>query len=172
MRGSQKTTLRQRMRLIQIFPKPLTDAWADYLEKHTIKGKLRIARFDKSMGLVQRKRNQTNPDEVLKLGGDFCFHLNSNIKGRTVAFQLYDGIMHSRPRGVGEEPSVVIQRGEQFLLLDENGKPDELTEMNDLVQHRFVIAIVYDAEDLPTSTQPPSQNSGIDVHILAVQFVS
>lgn len=38
----------------KLFPKPHTDVWADYLENHAIHGKLSIARFDKSMGLVQR----------------------------------------------------------------------------------------------------------------------
>ena len=58
----------------KLFPKAHTDIWADYLEKHAIRGRLSIARFDKSMGLVQRKRNQPKPDEILKLGEEFCFH--------------------------------------------------------------------------------------------------
>ncbi|SMX32897.1 hypothetical protein [Octadecabacter ascidiaceicola] len=45
----------------RLFPKLHTDAWADYLENHAIKGKLSIARFDKSMGLVQRTRKVIPP---------------------------------------------------------------------------------------------------------------
>jgi hypothetical protein len=156
----------------RLFPKRHTDAWADCIDAHAIYGKLSIARFDKSMGLVQRKRSQPKADEVLKLGEEFCFHLDSEIKGHAVAFQMYKGTMHPLPLGLDEELSTVIQREEQFLPLDENGNPDKLTEINDLGQHRFVVAVADDAEDLPTSTQPPDQNSDIAVHVVSVQFVT
>jgi hypothetical protein len=70
-----------------LFPRPHTDAWTLYLAEHAIHGKLRIARFGRNtMGLVQRKKDLPKPDEVLKLGEEFCFHLDSDIEGYAVAF--------------------------------------------------------------------------------------
>lgn len=156
----------------KLFPKPHTDAWADYLENHAITGKLRIARFDKSMGLVQRKCSLPKPDEVLKLGEEFCFYLDSGIKGYAVAFQEYKGTLHPLQLGLDAEFSTIIRRDEQLLPLDENGNPDKLTEINDLGQHRFVVVVADNVEDLPTSTQPPDQNSDIAVHVLSIRFVA
>ena len=109
----------------RLFPKSHTNAWADYLKNYAITGKLSLVRFDRSMGLVQRKRNQPDPDIVLKLGEEFCFHLDSDIKGHAVAFQMYQGILHPLPLGLEGEILTTIQQGEQFLPLDENGNPDK-----------------------------------------------
>ncbi len=156
----------------RLFPKTHTDAWADYLANHAIYGKLRIARFDKSLGLVQRKRNQPKPDEVLRLGEEFCFHLDSDINGHAVAFQLYEGIMHQLPLGPNEERTTTVCAGEQFLPLDEVGEPEKLFELNDLGHHQFIIAVMEDAECLPKPIQLPNQNWEIDFHVVQVQFIS
>ncbi|AUR08041.1 hypothetical protein [Phaeobacter inhibens] len=154
----------------RLFPKTHADAWGDYLANHAIHGKLRIVRFDKSMGLVQRKRNQPKPDEILKLGEEFCFHLDSDVAGHTVAFQLYEGILHPLPLGLSDNSIAAVSMGEQFLPLDGKGFPEKLTEANDLGLHQFVIAVAEDEGKLPTSTVPPETDSGCSVHSIQVQF--
>ena len=153
----------------RFFPKQHTNAWADYLENHAIKGKLSLTRFDKSMGLVQRKRNQPKPEDFLKLGEAFCFHLCSEIRGYAVAFQMYKGAMHQLPLGLDGEILTSIHRGEQFLPIDETGKPEKLVEMNDLGQHRFIVAVTEDQSKLPTAIQPPQTIWDAKVHHLGVQ---
>jgi hypothetical protein len=156
----------------RLFPKQHTDAWGDYLEHHAIKGKLRIVRFDNSMGLVQRKRSQPKPDEILKLEEEFCFHLDSDIKGYAVAFQMYEGTMHPLPLILEGELLTTIQRGEQFLPLDETGNPEKLIEMNDLGQHQFVIAVRNDIEGFPTPTEPPNVEGDTVVYAVRVNFIA
>jgi hypothetical protein len=95
----------------RLFPKLHTDAWGDYLENYAITGKLSIARFDKSMGLVQRKRSQPTPDNILKFGEEFCFHLDSEIDGHAIAFQEYQGTLNPLPIGLHEKPAKAIQTG-------------------------------------------------------------
>lgn len=154
----------------RLFPKQHTNAWADYLENHAIKGKLSLTRFDKSMGLVQRKRNHPKPEEVLKLGEAFCFHLCSEIKGRAVAFQMYKGVMHQLPLGLDGEFLTSIRRGEQYLPIDETGEPEKLVETSDIGQHRFIVAVTEDRSKLPTVTQPPLTIGDVRVHHLSVQI--
>ena len=154
----------------KLFPKSHTSAWGDYLKEHAITGKLQIARFDKSMGLVQRKRMQTKPDEILKLGEEFCFHLDSEVMGHAVAFQLYQGTLHPMPLGLDGELMATIQRGKQFLPIDERGEPEKLVEMNDLGQHRLIVAVTEDRSKLPTATQPPLTIRDVRVHHLGVQI--
>ncbi|MBI1494211.1 hypothetical protein [Halocynthiibacter styelae] len=155
----------------KLFPKPHTDVWADYLEHHAIHGKLSIARFDKSMGLVQRKRDQPIPDEVLKLGEEFCFHLDSGIKGHAVAFQIHKGTVHPLPLGPGCSLTVSIKKGEQFLPVDLDAKPEMLTETDDLGSHRFVVIVNDDVKRLPTQTQFPTQNCDACIHVLKIQIL-
>ena len=93
----------------RLFSKPHTNAWGDYLKEHAIVGKLQIARFDKSMGLLQRKRTQPVPEEVLKLGEEFCFQLDSEIIGHAVAFQMYEGTMHQLPLGLEADIFEVVK---------------------------------------------------------------
>ncbi len=155
----------------KLFPKQHTDAWADYLEEHAIHGKLSIARFDTSMGLVQRKRSQPTPDEILKLGEEFCFHLDSDINGYAVAFQMYQGILHPLPLGLNHDPTTTISRGDQFLPLDETGQPDPLSEASDLGMHQFIIFVTDSASMLPTSKTPPNIGNDIAAHIIRVQVV-
>ncbi len=99
----------------RLFPKQHTDAWGDYLKNYAIQGKLSIVRLDKSMSLVQRKRNQPDPDEVLKLGEDFCFHLDSRIEGHAVAFQQYQGRWHPLPLGKKGGNATKVVKGTQYL---------------------------------------------------------
>ncbi|WP_166417459.1 hypothetical protein [Cochlodiniinecator piscidefendens] len=154
----------------KLFPKLHTNAWDDYLTNHAIHGKLRIARFDKSMGLVQRKRDQPKPDEILKLGEEFCFHLDSDIAGYAVAFQMYEGTMHPMPLGLNGEFLTTINRGKQFLPIDETGEPEKLVERSDIGQHRFIVAVTEDQSKLPTVTQPPLTIRDVRVHHLGVQI--
>ena len=154
----------------RLFPKTHTDAWADYLANHAIHGKLRIVRFDKSMGLVQRKRMQPIPDEVLRLGEEFCFHLESDIKGHAAAFQRYQGTTHSIPLGLNGVPTTAINSGEQFLPLDEGGQPDKLSEVYDVGYHQFVSATAPSVFDLPTPQKPPKLVRGIKTYATNVQI--
>lgn len=156
----------------RLFPKPHTNAWEDYLEEHALQGKLSIARFDTSMGLVQRKRRQPKPDEMLKLGEEFCFHLESAMDGHAVAFQVYKGMVHPLPLGSNEEPVTAIQMGEQFLPQDTEGNPEKLTEANDLGLHRFIVAVADDAGKLPSATQPPAPDRGVCIRVIRVQFTT
>ena len=156
----------------RLFPKTHTDAWGNYHENHAIHGRLSIARFDTSMELVQRKRNQPKPNETLKLGDEFCFHLDSDIAGHAVAFQIYKGVLHQFPLGQNDESTASISKGGQFLPLDDKGFPEKLTEANDLGLHQFVIAVAKDEGKLPTSTVPPEPNSGCSVHSIQVQFTA
>lgn len=155
----------------RLFPKQHTNAWADYLENHAKAGALQIARFDNSMGLVQRKRTQPVSQEVLKLGEEFCFRLDSEIEGCAVAFQMYEDTMHPLPLGLDGELTTKICAGEQFLPLDENGSPDKLSEICDLGQHRFVVAVNDDAIELPTTNKPPNQNDDTYMYVMTVHFV-
>lgn len=154
-----------------LFPLSHTDAWQQYLEKHAIQGSLRIARFDKSMGLVQRKRSQPTPEEVLKLGEEFCFHLDSEIDDHAVAFQEYEGNVHPLPLGSKDGLSMSIKAGEQFLPLDEAGRPEKLSEASDLGHHKFVVAVLGDAEKPSTTTAALDLEKGAVLHALSVQFV-
>ena len=156
----------------RLFPTTHTDAWANYLANHAIHGKLRIVRFDKSMGLVQRKRMQPIPDEVLRLGEEFCFHLESDIKGHAAAFQLYEGILHPLPLGLNDATTTSIPKGEQFLPLDEAGQPDLLSEAHDLGLHQFVVAVADDASKLPSSPEPPKLEDNVEIRTIRVQFVA
>jgi len=156
----------------RLFPKSHTNAWADYLENHAIKGKLRIARFDGSMGLVQRKRTQPRPEEVLKLGEAFCLHLDSDMAGHVIAFQDYAGQLYPIPLDPKEEPAIAIRQGEHFLPLAETGHPDPLSEASDLGPHRFIVAVASNQSTLPTTTEPPQFGDGVVVHMIHVQFVA
>lgn len=156
----------------KLFPKLNTNAWDRYLETHAIHGKLRIARFDRLMGLVQRKASQPKPEEVLKLGEEFCFHLDSEISGYAVAFQEYDGNLHPLPFGLNNQLTTAIEAGEQFLPLDSNGRPEKLSETADLGHHRFVVVVAKNTETLPTDVNPPELDSGVCVHTIRVQVVS
>ena len=156
----------------RLFPKTHTNAWADYLANHAIHGKLRIARFDKTMELVQRKRNQPKPDEILKLGEEFCFHLDNNIAGHAVAYQMYKGILQPIPLGLSDDSIAAVSRGEQFLPLDDKGFPEKLTEVSDLGLHQFIFAVAEDEGKLPTPTEPPEPDSGCSVHSIQVQFTA
>lgn len=155
----------------RLFPKQHTDAWSDYLKNHAIHGRLSIARFDTSMGLVQRKRNQPDPDEVLKLGEDFYFHLDSRIDGYAVAFQMYEEILHPLPLGQNEDLSTTIRQGKQILPLDDGGAVEKLTETTDLGHHHFIISVAGEALQLPTVTYPPDLGSEIETHVIGVRVV-
>lgn len=155
----------------RLFPKQHTNAWDDYLENHAIHGRLSIARFDRSMGLVQRRRNQPKPDEVLKLGEEFCFHLDSDVKGHAVAFQLYEGTLHPLPLGLSDDSIATVSEGEQFMPLDGKGFPEKLTEANNLGLHQFIFAVAEDGGKLPTPTEPPKPDSGCSVHSIQVHFI-
>jgi hypothetical protein len=154
----------------QSFPKPHTDAWGEYLAEHAIYDKLRIARFDKSMGLVQRKRDQPIPDEVLKLGEEFCFQLDNGIKGHAVAFQIHKGTAHPLPLGLKDQLTAKVQRGNQFLPLDEAENPERLTETEDPGLHQFIIAVARDLRTLPTTNKSPNQYDDVEVHLVKVQI--
>jgi hypothetical protein len=155
-----------------LFPRPHTDAWEQYLAKHAIHGKLRIARFGRrSMGLVQRKNDLPKPDEVLKLGEEFCFHLDSDMSGYVVAFQEYKGILHPLPLGPYGEPHTQVQEGEQLLPLNASRRPERLSEETDLGCHRFIVGVEPEAADLPTGNAPPVPSEHKGVHSLAVQVV-
>ncbi len=157
----------------ELFPLPHTDAWDQYLAEHAIHGKLRIARFGRqSMGLVQRKKDQPKPDEVLKLGEEFCFHLDSDIDGYAVAFQEYKGVMHPLPLGVNGELQAQIQKGEQFLPLNMDGHPERLSEDSDLGGHRFIIVATEHHQKLLTVSTPTDFSDNVIAHLIAIQFVS
>lgn len=155
-----------------MFPVSSLSAWGQYLDEHAIFGKLRIRRFDKTMGLVQRKASQPKPEEVLKLGEEFCFHLDSEISGYAVAFQEYDGVIHSLPLGLNNQPTTAIEAGGEFLPLDDNGRPEKLSEASDFGHHRFVVVVAKNTETLPTDVNPPELDSGVCVHMIRVQVVS
>lgn len=155
----------------KLFPKQHTNAWDDYLEEHAITGKLCIARLDGSIGLVQRKRTQLRPEEVLKLGEEFCFYLDNDVDGYAVGFQEYQGTMHPLPLGPDDVLDAFIVAGEQFLPMNSNGQPEKLNEANDLGHHQFVIAVTSEAEGLPTPTNPPNSDSSVAMHVIRVQFV-
>ncbi|MCV6576551.1 MAG: hypothetical protein OIF58_12510 [Cohaesibacter sp.] len=148
-----------------------TDAWRDYLKDHAIQGTLRIARFDKSMNLVQRPRRQPKPEETLRLGEEFCFHLNSDTDGYAVAFQRYKGQTHPLPLGLNDEPSIKINLGEQFLPIDETGQPEVLSETEDAGHHQFIICIADDCSRLPTQERPPQPDEGVIIYIIRLQFI-
>ncbi|MGB0902903.1 hypothetical protein [Halocynthiibacter sp.] len=154
----------------KLFPKPHTDVWAVYLEKHAIHSKLSIARFDNSMGLLQRKRGQPKPDEVVRLGEEFCFHLDSNIKGHAAAFQIYKGSVHPLPLGLKDQLTAKVQRGNQLLPLDETGNPERLTETEDPGLHQFIVAVARDLRALPTTSTPPNNPDDIEVHLMRIQI--
>ena len=156
----------------RLFPNQHTDAWGHYLKNNAIHGRLNIALFDKSMDLVQRKRHQPKPDEVLKLGEEFCFHLDSGIKGHAVAFQVYERQFHPLPLGLNDAPTTSILKGEQFLPLDEAGQPDLLYEAHDIGLHQFVIAVTDDQSKLPSPTKPPQLEDNVEVHTIRAQFVA
>ena len=156
-----------------LFPLPHTDAWTQYLAEHAIHGRLRIARFGRnSMGLVQRKKDLPKPDEVLKLGEEFCFHLDSDMDGFAVAFQEYKGVMHPIPLGVNGELEAQAQKGEQLLPVSANGQPERLSEEVDLGHHRFIVVVETDAADLPTESTPPTSSEHKGIHSVAVQVVT
>ncbi|KPD13142.1 hypothetical protein [Phaeobacter sp. 11ANDIMAR09] len=155
-----------------LFPLSHTDAWGRYLAEHAIHGRLRIARFGRqSFGLVQRKKDQPKPDEVLKLGEEFCFHLDSDIYGYAVAFQEYKGTLHPLPLGSNGELHMQVQAGEQILPIKEDGKPDKLTEMNDLGQHLFIISVASQIAELPTPTSPNEFYGYTETHLIKVEIV-
>lgn len=156
-----------------LFPKRHANAWGKYLDDNAIQGKLRIARFGKkSMGLVERKRKQPKPEEILKLGEEFCFQLESDIDGYAVAFQEYEGTIHPLPLELGNDLGGNVQSGEQFLPVDDQSQPEKLTEASDLGYHRFVIAIAMKSEELPTEATPPDIGGNVVAHIVRVQFVA
>lgn len=153
----------------RLFPKSHTDAWDDYLKNHAIHGKLSIARFDKSMGLVQRKRNQPDHDEALKLGEDFCFHLDSRIEGHAVAFQQYQGRWHSLPLGKKGENATKVVKGTQYLPMGEDDYPVLMVENEDVGHHRFIIVIASETPQM-TPVIPLNFGSEVDAHTLSVRF--
>lgn len=153
-----------------LFALPNTDVWDRYLETHAIHGKLRIARFDRSMGLVQRKRSQPKPEEVLKLGEEFCFHLDSEISGYAVAFQEYEGKLHPLPLGQNDDLATTIEIGEQFLPIGDNGRPEQLSEASDLGHHTFIVAIAEQVKDLVSLDTAPTADSELNTHVVRVYF--
>ena len=124
------------------------------------------------MGLVQRKASQQKPEEVLKLSEEFCFHLDSEIRGYAVAFQEYKGMLHPLPLGQNDGLATTIEIGEQFLPIDDNGRPEKLSETVDLGHHRFVVVVAENVKILPTDISPPEHDSDTIIHQIHVQFVA
>lgn len=153
----------------RLFPKSHTDAWADFLADNAIHGKFRITRFDKSMGLVERKRKHPTPDVVLRLGEEFCFELDNDAEGYAVAFQIFNGTVHPLPIGANDELSIPLTHGTHLLPLNEAGRPDPLVEESDFGLHEFVIAVARTTALLPTPTAPPKPNDSVEVHSLRIR---
>jgi hypothetical protein len=153
-----------------LFPKPHTDAWDEYLENHAIHGKLSIVRFDKSMGLVQRKSSQPNPGDVLRLGEEFCFHLDSEVNGYAVAFQRFKGKIHQIPLSSNDEAITVFQH-EQFLPIDSNGTAERLTEKSDLGPHQFIVSVAGQILELPTQLRPPKLCGNAETHLICIEII-
>lgn len=154
-----------------LFPITHTDAWAECLEHHAITGKLNVVRFDKSLGLVRRKRQQHLPDQVLKLCEEFCFHLSSSIAGQAAAFQIHLGEVHPLPLGFCDKLSTKVHIGEKILPINEEGRAEKLSETTDLGFHKFVMVVAPHDLSLPTASNPPKLHEGVEVHVIEVQFV-
>jgi len=124
-----------------LFPMPALSAWERYLDKHAIRGKLRLVRIDKFRGIVQRADSVQPADQRLQLGEEFCFELESKTKGTAIAFQGYRGKWHPLPLGKNGELSTAIIVGTQILPQDTNDQPISLIEMEDTGLHHFVFVI-------------------------------
>lgn len=124
-----------------MFPMPPLSIWERYLDKHAILGKLRLVHMNNSRGIVQRADNVQPADQSLWLGTEFCFELESEIKGTAIAFQGYRGKWHPLPLGENGELSTAIIAGKQILPQNMDGQPIPLTEMEDTGLHRFVFVI-------------------------------
>ena len=124
-----------------MFPMPPLCIWERYLDEHAIRGKLRLVRIDKSRGIVQRADNIQPADQRLRLGEEFCFELESNTKGKAIAFQGYRGKWHPLPLGENGESSTDIIAGKQILPQNMDEQLIPLIEMEDTGLHRFVFVI-------------------------------
>jgi hypothetical protein len=156
-----------------LFPLPHADAWEELIDTKAIHGELRIARFGRaSMGLVQRADKQPKPTEVLKLGEEFCFHIETGMEGYLTAYQGYRDQWHLLPLGADGAAITLIQQEAVFLPMNDEGQPVPLVENEDVGYHRFVIIIAKEERDLPTPEQPHNGGANVVVHEVLVQFVS
>ncbi|MCV6621853.1 MAG: hypothetical protein OIF51_08905 [Cellvibrionaceae bacterium] len=129
-----------------------------------------IARFERSMGLVARKRDKPIAEETLCLGEDFCFHLDSKAAGFAVALQGVRNEWHLMPLGNNETPYFQVVCGSQFLPLDERARPERLVENEDRGLHQFVLAVVDHPENIPTHATDIDRLSSAHLYSVSVQF--
>jgi hypothetical protein len=159
--------------LFQFNPKSV---WEQFLEKHTIAGRLRILRLKQSMGLVERDDEAKPVGETLRLTQRFCFELETEINGVALAFQKHKGTWHSFPLGADKRNLWgSVTRNPQMLPHKADGSMIGLQENDDAGDHQFAV-IVSEDRKLPSDMRKLAtlhqDSAAFEVHVVAVRFVS
>lgn len=151
-----------------LFPRMTNSDWSTIILQNAIRGKFRIVREKKDIGLLVRD-DQDDDHPTLKLGEKFHFELDSEIDGYAVAYQGYRSEWYSLPLGTSASENVLpVTKGEQVLPRQPNNKPIELSEKEDLGTHQFAIFIAETIDQLPDA--PNADISACEAHLNQVTF--
>ena len=158
----------------EIFPETPEQRWQAIVNERAISDRFRLVLVPLTMGIVERESQLKPVDTTIRLGERFCFELESETEGYTVAFQAVRGQWHNIPLGSKGEVSAPVQSGQICLPQKSDGKLDPLSENHDEGMHEFVL-ITAQTDDIPTSIQ--SLNTWISkgpntLHRITVQLVT
>ncbi len=154
-----------------LFSKPHTDEWDDYVEESGIRGQLQLKRFTKDrLNLIKKVKDRDVPDAALKLGEEFCFFLRIDAHAYVIGFERYKEQWHTIPLGAEGSPVFQLPSNAPHFPVDANGEIERLSEESDLDLHRFAFVISQDANDLPH--KPDIEDIGQDakLHYIDVLF--
>lgn len=152
-----------------LFPEAQSSTWDAFLERHAIRGKLRLVKFKpSSLGLVERARQTSKPDDTIKLGEKFCFQLECDNDKYVRAYQVYKGEWHPIPLGANRAMEITITAQQQILPVLADGTPDPLVEQHDLGPHQFVV-LASQSGDFPDFDTQPKPSETLEWHVLRVQ---
>ncbi|WP_139163150.1 hypothetical protein [Epibacterium ulvae] len=161
-----------RMFAAGLFPEAQSSAWDAFLERYATRGKLRLVKFKpSSLGLVERTRQTSKPDDTIKLGEKFCFQLECEDDRYVRAFQIYKGEWHPIPVGANEAMGTTITARQKLVPVLADGTPDPLVEQHDLGPHQFVV-LASQSGDFPDFDTQPTASETLEWHVLRVQVES
>ncbi|WP_317054531.1 hypothetical protein [Roseovarius rhodophyticola] len=159
--------------LFQFNPK---SAWQQFVDRHAIKGQLRILKLKDSMGLIERDDEDRPDRDTLRLTQRFCFELETEMIGRVLAFQKYQNKWHNFPLGADQRNLWGrVASNPQLLPCAPDGSPIALKENNDAGDHQFAM-IVSDAQKLPSEMRQLAkldlESQAFELHVVAVTIVT
>lgn len=159
--------------LFQVNP---VSAWQRFVDRHAQTGKLRLLRMDAKMGLIRRASERKPVDQTLRMTEEFCFEVQTDLRGVALAFERYQDTWHAVPLGADQRRlKGDVKDSPQILPVTANGEPIPLCEVEDTGDHVFVFVVSSDKK-LPHEMRDlawlSDQSAPFEVHLVAVTFVT